>query len=284
MGLIFYFFKEAIRGLYQAKLMTFVSIISVAASLFFMSIVVLGFVNIESVLEKTDEQADIAVYLEDDVSQDSSELNEIMRVVKGYSQVERAEVINKDSAWERFESLYGSEMLYAVDDNPLPASIEIYIGSRFRSSQAVSSLCRDLEQIGGVESVRYSREWMELVEKFRWFFYLIAGIAAFIMMFVLHFMISSTIKLTIYARKELVQNMHMVGATAFFIKMPFLLEGMLQGLIGGIIGVFFLNIFKVVLSGFTLSWGPDYFPLVTMFLGVFFGWIGSLSAVRKFLA
>lgn len=284
MGSIFYFLKEAIRGFYQAKLMTFVSIISVAASLFFMSIVVLGFVNIESVLKTTSGQADIAVYIEDEVSRNQADLDDVVGMIKAHKEIERVEIINKDSAWERFAELYGSDMLSSVDENPLPVSVEIYLQSTVHSSQAVSSLCKKLEELSGVESVRYSHEWMELVEKFRMYFYLIAGIAAFIMMFVLHFMISSTIKLTIYARKELVQNMYMVGATAFFIKMPFLLEGMLQGLIGGIISVFFLNIFEVVLSGFTLSWGPDYFPLITIFLGVFFGWIGSLSAVRKFLA
>ena len=136
----------------------------------------------------------------------------------------------------------------------------------------------------GVESVRYSREWIDLVERFRWYFFMASAIIGLIMILVLHFMISNTIKLTIYARKELVQNMHMVGATELFINMPFLLEGMLQGFIGGVVCIVALFFAKVSLSHLSFSWGPGNLPLIILSIGVFFGWIGSITAVRKFLA
>jgi cell division transport system permease protein len=96
-------------------------------------------------------------------------------------------------------------------------------------------------------------------------------------------MISNTIKLTIYARRELVKNMHLVGATSFFINTPFILEGMVQGGFGACVSVIALAILKLSFAHIPLLWGPDSLMGFILFTGVFFGWIGSLSAVRKFM-
>jgi len=284
MGTVFYFLKEAVRGFYQAKLMTFVSIVSIAASLFFMSIVALGLLNIQNILKKTKDQPEMAVYISDAVKEGSPAMDLLIEQISGMSEIRNVVLITKDSAWKRFSEIHGQEMLESVDQNPLPSTLELYLSERHRSSIAAQDLQQKIQQIEGVESVRYSREWIDLIERFRWYFFTSAAVIALIMAFVLHFMISNTIKLTIYARKELVQNMHLVGATKTFINMPFLLEGMLQGLIGGLICIAALFFVKVSLVRVTFLWGPESLPLIILAIGVFFGWIGSLSAVRKFLA
>ena len=284
MGSIVYFFSEAIRGLYQAKLMTFVSIISIGASLFFMSIVALGFVNLEGMLKRAGDQADIAVYLTDDVAQDSVTLQQIIATIRQKPQIREVTFLSKDSAWERFSDVYGSELLDAVSENPLPASLELFLAGQAHTGEAAKQLKQELELISGVENVRYSREWLDLIERFRRYFLTASLLFGGIMLLVLHSIIANTIKLTIYARRELVRNMHLVGATEVFVNMPFLLEGMLQGFIGGVLCVIVLAAVRLSALRMGLLWGPDYFPLLILFAGVLFGWIGSYSAVRKFLA
>ena len=281
---ILYFIQEAFRGFFQAKLMTFVSIMTIAAALFFMSIIFIGYTNIRSLLDKTRDQPDLAVYLKDSALKNSSDVKSLMSRIKPMQEVSRVEFVDKDSAWARFSRAYGKEMLEAVDDNPLPASIEIYLSEKYRSGKSAQTLQNEISAWSEVESVRYSREWIDLVEKFRMYFYSIAAILALIMLPALHFMISNTIKLTIYARKELVRNMHLVGATENFVNMPFLLEGMIQGFIGGILCVAVLYAVRISVTKLSISWGPGYLPFVISMLGVLFGWIGSRSAVRKFLA
>ena len=146
---------------------------------------------------------------------------------------------------------------------------------------------QNIKSLPGIESVRYSREWIDLVEKFRWYFGLVTLAFLTIMFVVLYFLVSNSIKLTIYARNELVRNMHLVGATRLFINMPFILEGMLQGLAGATICVIMLLITKGSLAHMPIIWETESFLLLKLspefFLWGVFGWFGSISAVRKFL-
>ncbi len=264
--------------------MTFVSIVTIGASLFFMSLVGLGIYNINILLKQTEKQSDIAVYLTDECSEDDEKRAAAVAKINSFPQVKRIAYVSKDSAMERFSKVYGSEMLEAVSGNPLPASIEIFIIDKYRSNSSVHDLQNKLQEIKGVESVRYSREWIDLVERFRVYFYTGAAILSFVMLLVLHIMISNTIKLTIYARRELVRNMELVGATRFFINTPFILEGMVQGILGACVGGIALSVIKVSLSHISLSWGPSFLIGLLLLTGAFFGWIGSLSAVRKFMS
>ncbi|MBN1578588.1 MAG: ABC transporter permease [Chitinispirillaceae bacterium] len=288
MGTILFFFKEAVWGFYQAKLMTFVSIISIAASLFLMSIIAVALLNVDSILRKGIDQADMAAYIKDETAGNDSVTADLLKRVRGQPSVRRAVLVDKDSAWKRFSSLYGTSMLEAVDDNPLPASLEIYLADDARSQETAGKLTDIIGHYPEIESVRYSREWIDLVERFRVGFGIIVIIVAVIMNFILYFMISNTIRLTIYARKELIAHMQVVGATALFIKMPFLLEGILQGIIGGLLCVAATGILRLSLAHFPIAWGPHSLPswslpIFIVLVGVVYGWMGSAGAVRKFL-
>ena len=283
MGTMVYFFKEAVRGFYQAKLMTFVAIISIAASLFIMNGIVISFLNVEMLLRKGTDQADIAAYFKDDFAGEGSVLEDVAERIRSLKSVRRVVIIDKDSAWKRFPELYGEEMLQAIDENPLPASLEIYLAEDARSQEDAARLTDVVNGYTEIETVRYSRDWIELVERFRFIFWLMVVIIAAVMNFILYFMISNTIRLTIYARKELIAHMQVVGATAFFIKMPFLLEGILQGIIGGILCIMATAILRLMLLRFPVYWGPESLQIVIILVGVVYGWLGSTGAVRKFL-
>jgi len=282
MGKFFYFIKEAIRGFYQAKLMTFVSIFTVSASLFLICIIGIALSNVNLLLRNAGEQADIAVYVTDATAIDEQKKSEIINRIRQLKQVENVLFVSKQMAWDRFAALYGEELLEAVDENPLPASFEIYLGEAYHSTEHAESVKEELEKIAGIDGVQYSWEWMKRIEQFRSYFWLAALVLSVFIFIALHFIISNTIKLTIYARKELVRNMHFVGATDLFIRMPFILEGILQGMIGGIVSVIILFIVRWMLSHVPIYWDPR-MPLAVVVVGIVFGWLGSFSAVRKFL-
>lgn len=263
--------------------MTFVSIITIAITLFFLGCVIVGFMNIRLWLEEASKKAGVVVYLKDSLYEDSARCANIVSEIELFPQVESVSLVGKQDAWERFEKLYGSEMLDAVDENPLPASLEITLNQKHLYSDATGALKSELEQFEGVEGIRYSHEWLAVLRKFRRMFTWGAIFIVPILLIALHFMIANTIKLTIYARKDLITNMHFVGATDLYIKTPFVLEGMLQGMIGGFIGVTCLYILKLLFSHFSLYWGVWYLLPAIFLVGILFGWIGSMSAVRRFL-
>jgi len=279
---ILYFLVEAARGFYQAKLMTFVSIMTIAATLFLICGVFIGLMNIDDVLKQTSAQADVAAYLTESASADKSLVSSLTDTIKKMPEVRDIVFLSKDSAWSRFEAMYGKEMLEAVDDNPFTASFDISLHEGSRTAEAVALLQERLSKLGGIEAIRYSKEWLDYIKKLRDRFYIISAAAGLIVLLALHSIISNTIKLTIYARKDLVRNMHYVGATDLFIKMPFLLEGMLQGFIGGALCVGAMLVLRLLLPGISIKWHFSYLPFVIV-IGVFFGWLGSKLAVRKFL-
>jgi cell division transport system permease protein len=279
-----YFFKEALRGFYQAKLMTFVSVVTIGFALFFMGAFAVAYFNIKIWLKQASNRVEVVAFIKDEVTSDSSGIAEIVSRVRACSAVARATFIDKKEAWSRFQETYGARMLTAVDDNPFPASIEISLDQQAQSPGATAGLQRELEGIPGIEDIQVSQQWLRLLQRFKTYFFLVTLSLALVLMFALHFMIANTIKLTIYARKELVHNMHFVGATNMYIKMPFILEGVVQGLVGATLAAAALYVVRFSLfPNFHIFWGPWYSVLAIFPVGALFGCIGSMSAVRKFL-
>jgi cell division transport system permease protein len=289
MGRIGYLIGEGSRGLFQAKLMTVISIATIAVVLFVSSLVCIAALSVFSNLRHAVERADFVVYLTDAASSDETARSDLLAFLRSLPQVRSVSYVDRDSALGRFRNLYGSEMLDAVDGNPLPASFEITLSREHQSSAAAVALKDRLQNQKGVEGVRFAREWLEFLEGVKRGFFWAAVALIGCMIVVLHMTVSNTIKLTIYARKELVRTMHLVGATRFFISLPFIIEGMLQGCIGGAIAMVPFIILKAVFLAkpwfqqMPLEWGPSLLPLGFILTGVLFGWFGSVSAVRKFL-
>jgi cell division transport system permease protein len=286
---LLYFIIEAFRGLYQAKLMTFVSIMTITATLLLICGVFIGLMNIDGVLSGTGEQADIVVYLRESAAFDASLQRSLADTISKMPGIRDIGFVSKDSARVRSEAMYGKEVFEMIDENPLPASFDIVLYESSQTADAAGELKEKISSLAGVESVVYSSDWLDSIKRLRDLFYAVSLAAVLVILFALHAIVSNTIKLTIYARRDLVRNMHYVGATDLFIRMPFLLEGMLQGFIGGLLCVCLMLVARFVLSNIVLpditaeiNWYFSYLPFIVV-IGVFFGWLGSRLAVRKFL-
>lgn len=279
-----YFIKEALRGFYQAKMMTFVSVMTIGFALFFMGVFAVAYLNIRSWFSTTSNRVEVVAFIKDSALSDSVGVREILSRIRACSQVANATYVDKKTAWERFKGAYGTAMLSAVDDNPFPASVEISLTPSAQSTAATEELQNQIQEIPGIEDIQVSRQWVKLLQRFKTYFFIATFAIGLVLIFALHFMIANTIKLTIYARRELVHNMHFVGATDFYIKMPFILEGLVQGVIGACIAVAALYSVKLFFMPHVhVYWGGWYLFLLLFPVGALFGCIGSISAVRKFL-
>ena len=283
MGRIVYWIKEAFRGIVQAKLMTSVSVVAIAVSLFLLGVVIITVLNVREVFSRALTSADLVVYLDEAAGADSAALHDMARTIAAREQVDSIYVMSKESARERFVLLYGEEMLDAVEGNPLPASIEVTLHHPWRGKDAAAAFAAQVRGFDGVESVDFSPEWFERLSRFR--SWMVGGALALgvLCLVVLQFIVSNTVKLTIYARKDLVVNMRYVGATDFSIAVPFVLEGVLQGALGGLAGTAGLWLVQVVMHRFLITWGEPWVLPSLLFVGVSFGWAGGVGAVRKFL-
>lgn len=283
MHTLLYFLREAVRGLVQARLVTVVAILTSGVSLFVAGLSLVAAQNLRWWFHRASDEVRLVAFVADSVSAGASRIEASIAGVRSLPEVESVTLITKDEARRRFTDAYGSVMLAAVETNPLPASLEVQPRPQFRSAGAAERLMAKISLLPGIEGVTYLREWLEGLERLsRWVMIgsiaLALGIAAG-----LYFMIANTIKLTIYARRELVSNMRMVGATDFYIELPFVIEGMIQGLLGAVLAVALLLAAGAALSRTPLVWNVWYVHASLLGAGLVFGWIGSTSAVRKFL-
>jgi cell division transport system permease protein len=174
-------------------------------------------------------------------------------------------------------------MLQAVDRNPLPASIEISLAARFQTEPEARRLVAEIQSLHGVENVEYSREWLATLERARAYVLGGAVVLGIICILVLYFVVSNTVKLTIYARKDVVTTMRFVGATDAYIATPFVLEGILQGAVGATISAGALWLLQMLAGPMLAAKVPVVVFPILVAMGVAFGWLGSTSAIRRFL-
>jgi cell division transport system permease protein len=177
----------------------------------------------------------------------------------------------------------------------LPASFEVQLRREFHGDRGIKEFVKNLSQLKGITDVQYGREWITrlstIVHLLRWVQWIVGGI----LFLAISFIISNTIKLSIYARKEEIEIMRLVGATDGYIKVPFVIEGLFQGVSGGILslGLAFLLYQSFLLKSgpfIKASLGPIEFSFLpwssiggVILVGVFLGFLGSYLSLARFL-
>ncbi|OGP23097.1 MAG: hypothetical protein A2X93_02020 [Deltaproteobacteria bacterium GWC2_56_8] len=287
---IFYIFSDAVRSIRENLATTVLTALTLGFSLSIFAVFVFVFFNMRSVINSWGDRTQIVAYVLDSTEAPQAMRDAIMRVPG----VSSAEFVSREKALgELKEELKGHEaILEGVDENPLPASFEIRVAGSYKDPAVLTTVAERLKAIPWVEDVQYSREW---VEKLSAFFRFIELVALFIGVFLAGatiFIISNTIRLTVYARREEIEIMSLVGASDSFIRVPFFIEGVLQGIIGGLLALAILAGGRLLL----LSKIPPYFsfvvsspvpvPLLALILvgtGVVMGVAGCLISMGRFL-
>jgi len=199
--------------------------------------------------------------------------------------IDSVRYISKEQAAEIFKQQFGQDIFEILDDNPLPSSFHIKLKPTFRSATNAQKISEEINKLEGVDEVLYRRDLLIILEKYiRIFVGAVLGIGVLLAVGSI-LLVSNTIRLIIFSRSNIIEIMKLVGATRRFIRRPFLVEGIIQGLVGGFLAaVFFFFILKVVkveIPGLILIDQRNYTILII--LGILFGLIGSLLALRRFL-
>jgi cell division transport system permease protein len=246
-----YVVRAALRGLASGPVTSGVAVATIAISLVLVGSFALLLSNMRSLLDEFGDALVVVAYLEDGLGQDEwQELADLARSVEG---VERAVVISKEAALERFSAGVGrgAALLEGLSDNPLPASIEISLVPAQRSADGLDRVASALDGLPGIDEISSGRDWVEgylrAVSLVRG---VVIGLGA-ILGFAALMIVSNTIRLAIVSRRDELELLSLVGASRSFIGTPFLLEGAIQGAIGGAVALTLLfGLFQLVLPGF----------------------------------
>lgn len=295
-GRLFYFLERAFINIRQNLLVNLLTIGTIALAFLILSLALLIFVNLERVAESWSDRVQVTVYFEEEIS--AADLSALKTRILAVEGTEGIDYVSRQEALRRFrDRLKGQEaLLEGVSAEILPSSLEIRLKKNSRDSESVSRYVAQLRNIPLVSEVQYGEEW---VKRFNQFMNLIrfAGllVAGFIVIAVV-FIVANTIKLTIYARKDEIELMGLVGATRLFIKIPFLIEGVVQGIVGSALallilsGVYlaFLHNADFLFSFSNMAVGFLFLPashLVALLVGgAALGFVGSLASLKRFIS
>ena len=221
-------------------LMFFTAITTVAITLFVVGFFMIVIYDVQGILTSIKSQVEVAVYLEDNITDELRDYLE--NEITGWDEVAGVTYISKEQALEIFkEENQGSEILKEIQGNPLPASFEITLTSPEKVEQiALRFLTKEGEFVEGVDEVIYGQDYVNRLFSIT----AITGSIAFIIIIMLLLaavvLIFNTIRLSIHARRKEIEVMKLVGATNWFVRLPFLFEGFFEGFVGSIIAVFLL--------------------------------------------
>ena len=285
-----YFLRESLVSIGRNSWMASASVGTVAVSLFVLGVFLLLVLNMNRAASIVESQVQIAVYLRDDM--DIGAIRWVGSEIQKIDGINSIEFVSKDVAIERLRSRLGDQsyLLDALEENPLPNGFNVTM----REARLVPATAEKISKIDGVTEAKYGQDVVEnlfdITQMIRVFglclMLTLAGATIFI--------ISNTIRLTIFARRKEIAIMKYVGATDEFIRLPFVIQGVILGFIGGMISAIALSYFYSVVSEKIFD-SLKFFPLLPQdpymkFIGVLiivFGMIigaaGSTISLKKFL-
>ena len=286
-----YYIREVFISLRRNNWMSVASIGTVAVSLFIFGMFLMMVMNMNKLAENMESQVQINVYLLDKV--DREQARDIEKDLKEIEGVESVGFVTKDEAMERFKDRLGDQktLLDALDEtNPLPDSFEVTV----TNPDLVKTAAEKMEKLDGVECAKYGQDVMEHLFEITRLLRIFGFTLMLVLSFATLFIISNTIRLTVFARRKEIAIMKYVGATDWFIRWPFVMEGMVLGLFGSIIAAMVLRTAYTAMAEKvydTLAFFPlipeqpflTYITIVVVISGMVVGAIGSAVSIKKFL-
>ena len=292
---IIYFIRRALGSIRENPLINLVTVGTIAIAMLLFGSFLLLFGNLRAVVDRLGGDVQIAVYLRDDATPaQTAALTERLKHVPEIAETHfqsKAEALaqyKKDNPEDR-------ALLNELDTNPFPASFRVLLVPSHRDADSVTRLASDLAHDPAVDDVEYGQEW---IGRFTAFLKLLqaGGVGLGVMLVIaVVFVVSNTIKLAVFARRDELEIMQLVGATDLFIRVPYLLEGMLQGgvgallAMGGLWGVYrafsrqAAQALAPVFGTSHLEFIPGNQLLMLLAGGILLGTLGSFFAMGRFL-
>jgi len=275
--------REAVAGIRRAPALTVLSVMAIGLSVFSLGLFGLTAHNIDVALSDVERRVEVVAYLRDDASE---ELIQIARhEIESYPEVESARYVSKvEALYEASRELTEFSDVYSdLEVNPLPASLEISLRPDFRTPTDVEAVADRLSGYHFVEEARYGREWVDRIYSLR----RVAGGAAIILGLSFAFgaalLIGIAVRMSVLARTREIAIMQTIGATDAYVRRPFLVEGLVTGLGGGLLalGLTWATYQAVERTLLSLAWLPDLWIAGGLAFAGFLGMLAAGRAVRR---
>ena len=287
MNKFLFLLSEGLKNLWRHKLTVFTAVFSVFLSLSTIGVLFIAEQNTHKLIEYMRSKYKIEVFFKDTVTNEQA--GQAVEKIKMIQGVYTTTLIPKEEALKVYKSQFGDDITEFLDYNPLPASCVVNIKRKYGGYLQITPIIEQIRKIDGVDTVNHQGRLISRIEGFYEKGLLGLSGVAFAIILVTVMIISNTIKLTIYANKDLIKALRIIGATNTFIRMPFILEGVFQGIIGTILasGLLYgavyganevlrqLTAFTINVQWLFLSW----LFLIAMVISLF----GSSRAISKFL-
>ena len=280
-----YALREALAAFRRAPLLTALSIVAIALSLFVVGLFGLTAFNISQAVRKVEEKVEVVGYLRDEAT--ASQLEQAQQELAALPQVAEVRYVTKTealaTAMEEMQEF--QDVFTDLDSNPLPASLEVTLKQGQRSPEQVTQVARRMGAYPFIEEVDYGDGWVEKIYTIRRLFGAAAMTIGGAFALVAAIIIASAIRIAVFARREEIAIMRQVGATDGFVQRPFILEGLFAGILGGIAAAGLTYAAWMVLDRylFRLVWVPTEWIFVVILAGTVFGFLSSMVAVRRHL-
>jgi cell division transport system permease protein len=290
--LFHYFLKKAMVNIFENKVVHLIGIgtMSIAFLIFYAFILV--FININQWTEKQGTTLTMSIYFNEEP--DKAVIENIKKELFYFPGVTITQFVSKADAMKSLRRKLGEKagLLDGLKQNPLPASLEITLSRNNADDALPYQLKTRLEEIAVVDEVHYSQEWMTRFQVIMEAIKIVGIIFGGLLFLAALFIITNTIKLTIYSRKEEIEILKLVGATNRFVKIPFMIEGSIQGLLGGAVALLILFIaYIITITRIDLSIGFASLTIVflspqiiifLLLMSVIIGFIGSTISLGRF--
>ncbi len=287
MSKILYLFHEGVRSVWRHKLTAFTAIASVFFSLLIIGIFIIAHQNSHQLIDYIRSEYKIEVFFKDFVTNEDAQL--IVDQIKEFEGVQSIVMISKEEALGIYQEQFNENLIDILGYNPLPSSAVINLEKSGNTAVDVGPLISSLENMSNVDEVVYEGTLIRRVEYFYKTTVKIISYIAIGLLIVTMIVISNTVKLSVYAKQDLIQNLKSIGATKLFIKTPFIIEGILEGLIGAVLAIIVLLIatrsgnmylidlfsFKLVFNIIGVMW--------LLIIAIIIGFIGSYRGIRVLL-
>jgi cell division transport system permease protein len=281
-----YALREALNAFRRSPLLTMLSMVAIAFSLFIVGLFALTAYNISQAVREVENKVEVVAYLRDDAG--ALQLQMAQDEIRRLPEVQELRYVTKTEAlagaMEEMKEF--RDVFTDLESNPLPASLEVRLRPGMSSPERVTRVAKRLQAYHFVEDVDYGDGWVEKIYTIRRLFGAASAAIGGAFALVAAIIIATAIRISVFARREEISIMRLVGATDGFVQSPFLLEGVFTGFAGGLAAAGLTWAAFGILNRylFALSWLPGQWIAGFVVAGTVFGFLSSMVAVRRHLA
>jgi cell division transport system permease protein len=286
---LFYSLREGLDGFRRAKLASFIAIMTMSFSLVIIGILVIVIVNLTGMVEDLRRRIEFEVFIDNGLGK--AGIAELERQINQVPGVAEAKFISKEEAAEIFRRAFAAEaqngktILDVLDFNPLPNSFRLSLQKPYQNSDAAQRLAGEIKKLHGVDDVMFRREWVLALDQYVNTALSAGAMVGVVFCFGALLLVINDVRLVIHAKRRLIETMQLVGATRAFVQRPLLIQGALQGALGGLIAA---GILYTIYQFSALQFGtalrlPDFLFTGLIMGGIVLGLGASYLGARKYI-